>query len=752
MNNTDIKSVKKKGTGRKKTTGEGSLDVFQCDNKDNGNVPMANTNSSPRASAQPKDSCSQVKNPCVLNGKCLSCPFNGDIINETIVCFKCSHMYHATCRDKRGQLTGKSICSKPFLPKFRALSNHFGDDKNRWGNFLYICGVCKMEVVNDDELTSKCDVALQNSPFLHTKETQSQSPTLVTSESQTLMSGNVHEFSFNSINSDVNVCDSIHDDSNEIVDDLNVSGTNTTLDCTDVIDDIKTLTKLNEEVLANIKSLQKLSNDHANTFGKQIDDIKETLKSTSHSVKYTQNVPNELLDSSQPISQPIKPPFSFNFDPEKCKPYKGLHLNLLDNEHFDKLTDFLDKSNNFKTISSKNNNSSRDVSYYGEFRYRYGAIQHEANAIPDVIQPIVDKISEMYPKTIINSCLVTRYRNGNSSCPQHSDNEPFIAPCSDIFTLSVGCERSMLFNSVSNTSTDISLPNNSLLAFSRSSQEFWKHEIPCCETGAVRYSLTFRQLAPYYANSTLIVGDSNTEYLKFGSGRNKFGVWMPGCREKAGRIKDLPNPEDLDFPYRNLVVHTGINDLRATNHLPIPVLMNNLKDKCLALSSKFPKMKVHISMLLPTKDPGLNSMVSEMNMRIKNFASEHTGIFVISQHNLADSSGKLSSNLGRHNNDGKPVMFDTVHLGSKGISLFCLNIKNCIIKRRDINAKTDDSNINQSLNDNKYPYWKPNPGYRPARYSPPQHQYPWTGDHGENFPVRSFQPFLNNDLHYEYQS
>ena len=84
----------------------------------------------------------------------------------------------------------------------------------------------------------------------------------------------------------------------------------------------------------------------------------------------------------------------------------------------------------------------------------------------------------------------------------------------------------------------------------------------------IRYSLTFRQLAPYYVNSTVIVGDSNTHNLKFGGGRSTFGVWMPGCRIKATRIQNIPNPEELEFPYRNLVIHTGLNDIRNQNHLP----------------------------------------------------------------------------------------------------------------------------------------------------------------------------------------
>ena len=86
--------------------------------------------------------------------------------------------------------------------------------------------------------------------------------------------------------------------------------------------------------------------------------------------------------------------------------------------------------------------------------------------------------------------------------------------------------------------------------------------------------------------------------------------------------------------------------------------MNNLKHKCLASSSKFPKMKIHyismeihISMLLP-KDLDQNSMISELNWRIVNFADEYNQISIISHHNLVDSSGKLNVNLGRHSSDG----------------------------------------------------------------------------------------------------
>ena len=738
---------------------------FQSDNKardDNGNetstIISDATNSSKKASCKPTVTITGKKpqplpSPIIKSGKCLRCNMSNRVEEEVISCSVCTTLFHALCRDKRGNPNAESISSKSFYYTFVMISNHIKPHQSRLGQFKFVCQPCCAKTNKSQKQTStnnktvkpkSFDFAAQVSPVVNSRKSQSQSAKLVTNASQTLASGNIHELSYSSSGSDINVCDLFSDVEDNTASNNNVSDILNSTNCTDIIADIKTLTRLNEEVLKNIKSLQKVSNDHATSFGKQIYDISQSLKS----VNCKENLPNQFPDNVQPDTHE----HIFNLDTEQCKPYKELHPNLLEEEHLANLTDFLDTSNDFKTIKSNNNSSSRDVIYYGECKYKYGAIQHEQKEIPIVIQPIVDKIYEMYPNTIINSCLVTRYRNGTTSCPRHSDNEPFIAPWSDIFTLSIGHERSMLFNSINNTSTEINLPNNSLLAFSRSSQEFWKHEIPCCDSAAVRYSLTFRQLAPFYVNSTLIVGDSNTANLKFGSGRSKFGVWMPGCRVKAGRINDIPDPKDLEFPYRNLIIHTGINDIRIPNHLPIPVLMNNLKNKCLALRGKFPKLKIHISMLLPTKDPGLNSMVTEFNRRIKTFTTEHTHISTISHANLADSSGKLSVNLGRHNEDGRPSMFDTVHLGSSGITLFCKNIKSCIVKPKE-GFKTCNNSPNHFLNDNKYPYWKPNPGYKPAAQPPRPHPYPWTGNHyHSNFPLQNIQPFNLSNLHNGYQS
>ena len=687
---------KNKGS-KKQTSGRGSSDVFQRDNKENdhGNVHA-------------------LKDPLITNGECERCPFNGDIVSESISCSICCNQYHALCRDKKGSFTNSSICSKNFFEMYGPLSAHYGNNKTRWGQFIFMCKRCNS---NYPGLFPKTDTGAFIDVVNLVKSPTKCLPSSKCNEAQTLISGNLSGY-----NSD---CDSDKD--------------------LDIASDIKKLTNLNMEVLDNIKTLQQLSSDHASKFSNEIGNLMTQIKSGFPAQSPTNQF--NRMEPSSTLTPKTSDKANFDFDVEQCKPFKDIQENVLNQELLAKIVDFLDNSTEFNTIQS--NNSSRDVSYYGEFKYRYGATQHEAKKIPDIFEPIVDLLSTKYPTTIINSCLVTRYKNGSNTIPKHSDDEPFIAPSSDIFTFSIGSERSMSFTSVNGDLDSMNLPNNSLLTFSRASQEFWKHEIPHSESSSVRYSLTFRQLAPYYANSTLVVGDSNTQNLKFGAGRNTFGVWMPGCRVKASKIDDIPGPDEMDFPYRNLVIHCGINDLRNDNHLPIPVLMTNLANKCLALGSKFAKMKIHISMLLPTKDPGLNSMVSEFNRRIKDFSDKHTNIMIIPHHNLANSSGMLTHELGRHKHDGGAMMFDTVHLGSKGISIFCANIKSCIFKKKVVKH---DNGLPSSNTYSKFPFWNPNPNYKPSTRPLPSHSYPWTGEHSGGFSVKSPQPFQVNSFYNGYQS
>ena len=225
----------------------------------------------------------------------------------------------------------------------------------------------------------------------------------------------------------------------------------------------------------------------------------------------------------------------------------------------------------------------REVLYYGDFGYKYGNMEHGQSSpahiynilyrrardwpsgfrpsaraskgilitthAPEVIQKIIDQIHHQFPlSSKVNSCLLTKYPDGSSICPAHGDDEPFIGPSLDIFTLSVGAERSMkLINSMNNAANaldeNVSLNDNDLLVFSRASQDVHHHSIEADDSiTQPRYSLTFRHLTPYNLNYTAIIGDSNTQNLLFGADQDKLGMLMPCCRLKASKISNIPDP------------------------------------------------------------------------------------------------------------------------------------------------------------------------------------------------------------------
>ena len=83
---------------------------------------------------------------------------------------------------------------------------------------------------------------------------------------------------------------------------------------------------------------------------------------------------------------------------------------------------------------------------------------------------LLKKIHEQFPSEAkIYSCLITKCTDGSSICPQHSDNEPFINHSSYIFTLSMGAERTMKFDGITQHTCKVDdsmlLKDNDLLVF-----------------------------------------------------------------------------------------------------------------------------------------------------------------------------------------------------------------------------------------------------------------------------------------------
>ena len=129
--------------------------------------------------------------------------------------------------------------------------------------------------------------------------------------------------------------------------------------------------------------------------------------------------------------------------------------------------------------------------------------------------------------------MVNKLESGQSTLSEHSDNEHDINPASEIFCVSIGATRNVIFRDIkSKKETVIKSIDGSMYSISRHSQNFIKHRIdadpsPDC---SVRYSITFRDVHWTHFNSTIVMGDSNFGPIKFGTGQGKVDQSTPGTR------------------------------------------------------------------------------------------------------------------------------------------------------------------------------------------------------------------------------
>ena len=334
--------------------------------------------------------------------------------------------------------------------------------------------------------------------------------------------------------------------------------------------------------------------------------------------------------------------------------------------------------NDFQQIGGQ----SRDVLYFGEYSYKYTGKEHNAKPMPSAVLKLLDEIKSKVPDdcTNFNSCLISRYMSGKNIIPPHRDDEPIINPDSLILTASLGAHRKMLFSSNDGSKViEQELEDGSLLVSSRFCQDFWTHGIPEDDSEEARFSFTFRHIAPQFLNSTVVFGDSNTQYLRFGEGKGTLGSWLPGKRVKAGHIDEIPEPKDIG-PYRNIILHTGINNIsNSQNRKSDTYLIHTLEQKCKDIMSTYPKARIHVSLLLPTKSKNLNQRVKSFNDSILDMSYIHKNISIIDNALFGDC---LTDEFGRWDSvAGKPNSQDILHLGKKGIRVLAKNIKSSVINR-----------------------------------------------------------------------
>ena len=243
------------------------------------------------------------------------------------------------------------------------------------------------------------------------------------------------------------------------------------------------------------------------------------------------------------------------------------------------------------------------------------------------------------------------------------------------------------------TGNERTLPveDRSMYSMDQSSQCFWKHRIDKNDVSedAVRYSLTFRSVGNRFRNATIILGDSNTKHLNFGTGKGSFGYHLPGKRVETFHIKNIDPLACVG--YQNIIIHTGINDLldkspgRTGNDIPptdIQGHLSHLVNKIEEIQQLCPHAMLIISPLLPTKLPYINQRVVHFNRSLYDYISIYnTKLKLLDFHCFVNSEGILGSELGADN------ARDRIHLGVLGTRLLAKVFREGIHMRRRIDGR-----------------------------------------------------------------
>ena len=457
-------------------------------------------------------------------------------------------------------------------------------------------------------------------------------------------------------------------------------------------------------ILSSINSTLETMNTQLESIGDHVCPNNQNLSDEHGQAERMTNQPSPPLNPNTTSPHYMPPPEHEPFSCPPCEPYHYID-NVVSDELKTRVLGLIEQlSGDFQSVGG-----SRDVLYFGEYGYHYTGAYHAAKETPLEIQDLLHAVRPSLPNnnSILNSCLITRYANGSCHIPMHRDNEICIDPDSVIVTVSLGKERTIKFANASGTEHTQDLKDCSVYVMSRFSQDFWEHGIEPTDTPShsedsentgntedtaseIRYSFTFRHIAPHFKNSLAVIGDSNIQHIKFGKKLGTLGAWAPGKRIKASKIENIPPPHEIG-PYKNIIIHTGINNISDDNQRRSNnALISQLRKKCDDILSCYPNSKVHISLLFPTKSNYVNSRVNELNNLILDMTYNRKNMFILDNSYLANERGLLPEKYGRFLNYGSPNRNDIVHLGREGIRLFCKNIKKCVTYKSNGYAQSRD--------------------------------------------------------------
>ena len=355
---------------------------------------------------------------------------------------------------------------------------------------------------------------------------------------------------------------------------------------------------------------------------------------------------------------------------------------FLDQPSCDRLHQFLDAEEFYKE-------NGREVAQYGA-KYDYMGANAKVNTtIPPALSEIVEEINSTLTggKYEVNSVLVNRYTGENSYLPEHADDEYGINPESDIFTISIGSSRKLVFrDSLSGVEHEHEPVSGSMYCMTRQSQGVYTHRIDKDTSfkGKTRYSITLRCVHYMYLNSTCILGDSNTAGFKFGDSKGTFGRSTPGKRLATMFIEDI-SPESC-MAYKNVVLMVGTNNLKSKdikNTADTRVLVNRYTQKIREIRQLNKRCQVFIVPVIPTRYVNINQKVWDFNKIVVNelprLFSKLSIVGGIGELVDRTNGGTLGTRF-RRNPDPSGL-----HINNVGISLVVKCIKTSIFKAKSRN-------------------------------------------------------------------
>lgn len=385
----------------------------------------------------------------------------------------------------------------------------------------------------------------------------------------------------------------------------------------------------------------------------------------------------ELIPPPLPPPKPLKP---------TEKPYQNFIENYITRDDFEALNDLV---GHLKDDGHFFEERGHQVLLFGE-SYTYAGSRlpdTTPEPIPHEIAALIEKVTnDLSLKHKPNSVLINLYPandSGNEShLAMHSDDEKSIVPDSSIITISLWSSRKIVFESKHHDQgepiiSELTATANSLYSMTRSSQNWYRHGVPPPPSGEEveeRVSITLRCVSSKANRSILLMGDSNTKDIQFGTGSGKVGDSYPGKRVKASRVKNIDPVECVG--YQNVFLHVGTNDLRCeyvTSKEYVHQLISTLQSKLVDIKQLCPDSTIYVVPVLPTRNGAMNQHITYYNNLVSDMLDSYfPDVWFEGMYHFLDRQGLLDAKLTRSGDD--------IHLGRKGIGLYVSLMKKCVFR------------------------------------------------------------------------